>query len=477
MKNTILFLLLCCVFAPCMLFAQTEFSQTGTQWKTNYSSVGSWTYDDVWIDYLYELKEDTLLCGKYCKKMYQDGRLIGAFLEEEHKLWYYPFYGEDLTLERVLLYDFSLEKGDKLESYKVPWNTSGDLSNLYFSEETMTLSVENVYYEYGRKVIEISGGNVHDTWIEGIGSPDGFWGAFLLRPTDGSSTNTSLVQTLASDKGVIFFKGEIIDPNYKSTFLNEGKIWEVLNCIDNTVDKITIGKPIMIDNYLRYPVYSSIQPGYLYDVNGTIYFMFDRGDGIGMGLDCDHLLYNFKLVVGNSVYLCTNPYDWGYGSYIPPQFEWYNVTQVDEVQCRGKLLKRIVLEGDIKHVWVENIGSLNSFLYLTWNGNHLDIPQHKLLRCYIGDEVIYDSADFPDGIEESIASVPTYIVADGQLTIKEGVGYSLSLYDISGIEIYARNLTETTEIIPLSDLSPTLMVGKLQKEEFVITFKIKGSDE
>lgn len=479
MKNTILFLLLCCVFAPCMLFAQTEFSQTGTQWKTNYFSAREYTTIYTSIDYTYELRGDTLLNSKIYKKLFQNENLIGAFLEEERKVWYYPFFNDDFGSERILLYDFSLEKGDKIETYQIPWNTGGSLSQFDFLYETATITIENVYYEQGRKVMEVrddsySNGFGGDIWIEGIGSPFGFWGAYLAIPTNGNSTDTSLTRALNSNGNAIYYKGEIITSDYQSTFLKENKTWEIQNP-QNGIFKIVIGKPQMINDYPSYPVYKNgyFMHGYLYDVNGTIYWIFDSKDRI---LDCDYLLYNFDLSVGNQFPICVELYH-SIQYWAPPKFEWYNVTQVYEVQYRGKSLKRIVLEGGIRHVWLENVGSLNSLLYLDCDGYHLDTPQHKLLRCYIGDEVIYDSADFPDGIEESIASAPTYIVADGQLTIKEGVGYSLSLYDISGIEIYARNLTETTEIIPLSDLSPTLMVGKLQKEELVITFKIKGSDE
>ncbi|WP_455586018.1 hypothetical protein [Bacteroides sp.] len=477
MKNaTILILFLCCTF-PVVMQAQTEFSQTGAQWKINRFCYG--TLNDTYInnDYLYELGGDTLLEEKSCKKLYQDEKLIGAFLEEERKIWYYPFREYEDIPEKILLYDFSKEKGDKIESYKIPWNIGGDLSYCDFSDEPVTLTVEDVYHEYGRKVMVISSSSYYgreDVWIEGFGSPQGFWGAYEMLATDGVNRSTSLMQVLVPNKTALYYKGQIINPDYQSTFLKEGKTWEVMNHRKNTIDKIIIGKPQILDNYLRYPVSSSVQRGYLYDVNGTIYFMFDRGDGIAEGLFlCDHLLYNFGLSVGNYVRLCTSPYFWGYGGYMPPSYEFYDVTQSETIQYRGKSLKRIVLEGDIKHVWLENIGSLNSFLYIYWGCDHLkDIPQSELLRCYLGDEVFYDCTDFPDGIEEVIASVPTYTIIGGRLTVKNGVGYHLSLYDISGKEIYVRTFSEMIESVPLSDLPATLLIGRLQKGDIVLSFKI-----
>lgn len=472
MKNTVRLLLLCCMF-PTTVWSQAEFSQTGTQWKTEYSSYGSRNHGDIFIDYLYELGGDTLIGGNNCKKLYQNEGLIGAFLEKERKVWYYPFrIGED-NPKGVLLYDFSLEKGDQIESYQIPDNMGGDLSHFDFDSRSATLTVDNVYYKYGRKVMEINLEYRTDLWIEGIGSPWGFWGAYLMIPTDGSHTSTSLLRALAPDKTMLHFKGQIVDPDYQTTFLQEGKTWEVLNHKTNKMDKIIIGKPEMIDYYQRYPVSSSVQPGYLYDVNGMIYYLFDRGDGLGSGLECDHLLYNFGLSTGNRISLCTSPYFWGYGGYMPPKYGQYHVTQVDFVQIGGKSLKRIVLEGDIKHVWLENVGSLNSFLYIIWGESHLDIPKSELLRCYLGDKVFYDSSNLPDGIkDEQLTSLPTYSVINGQLVVTDGIGYHLSLYNVSGIEVYKRTLTETTETIPLPDHPTSLLIGRLQKGESLISFKI-----
>ena len=46
---------------PVYMQAQTEFSQTGTQWKTNYFSYGGWRDKYVDVDCFYELGGDTLL--------------------------------------------------------------------------------------------------------------------------------------------------------------------------------------------------------------------------------------------------------------------------------------------------------------------------------------------------------------------------------------------------------------------------------
>lgn len=474
MKNTtILLLLLCCVY-PFSIQAQTEFSKTGMQWKINRFCFG--TINDTYINdnYFYELRGDTLLGDENCKKLYQDGNLVGAFLEENRKVWYYPFQEYINIQKRVLLYDFSKEKGDKIESYRIPWNIGGNLSYCDFFAEPVTLTVEDVYYESGRKVIEVSSPSYYDrgdVWIEGIGSPYGFWGAYEMIATDGVNRNTSLVQVLTSDKTVLFYKGQTIDPDYHSTFLRSGKTWEIQNP-QNNIDKITIGEPQMINNYPSYPVYKNgyrHDGGYLYDVNGTIYWLF--GGYYDKLLDCDQLLYSFDFSEGDRVYLCVS-HNINMIYYDPPTYEPYTITRTDRVQCMGKSLKRIVLEGKIKHVWLEDVGSLNLLLYMESSGYHWDASQYKLLRCYVGDEVIYNSADFPDGIENIGVSTPTYSITDGKLTVKDASGYRISFFDLSGVEIYSQILSEMTETIPLSAFPAALLIGKLQKGDKVISFKI-----
>lgn len=472
MKNTtILLLFLCCMY-PVNMQAQTEFSQTGTQWKTNYFSYGGWRDKYVDVDCFYELGGDTLLGDKNCKKLYMNEALIGAFLEEDRKVWYYPFQEYTNDPERLLLYDFSKEKGDKIESYVIPWNTGGNLSNLGFPGNIVTLTVENVHFESGRKVMEISSNYSNgDIWIEGIGSTVGFWGADLAIPTDGSNTSTSLVQVLASDKSALYHSGQVVDPNYKSTFLKVGKTWEIQTPL-NSIDKFTIGEPQIINNYPSYPVYKNgyhYDGGYLYDVNGVIYWTFNSQNGLTLAYD--YSLYNFNHSIGKQVYLCTRLYRTEV-YYAPSGYSPYKVIQADMIQCMGKSLKRVVLEGDIKHVWLEDVGSLNLLLYLDNSGYYLDAPQYKLLRCYTGDEMIYDYSDFPDGIEEAVLSAPTYSIIDNQLIVKDGDGYRLSLYDPSGVEVYNQALSDMEESIPLPVHPATILIGRLQKGDIVVSFKI-----
>lgn len=472
MKNiTILLLLICCAF-PAFVQGQTEFSQTGTIWETNYFSYGTMNDKYVNIDNTYELGGDTLIGDKSCKKLYLDNGLIGAFLEENQKIWYYPFNVQSDIQERLLMYDFSKNNGDKIESYQIVYNY-GELSSSGFSGDTETLTVDDVYYKNGRKVMKIrsENGNSDDVWIEGIGSPRSFYGAYLMRPTDGSSTSISLKQVLSSDNKVFFYKGQTVDPDYQSTFLKPGKTWEILTP-SNSVDKITIGEPQMIDNYPRYPVYkggSHYDNGYLYDVNGTIYWLFS-GYYYDL-LNCDFYLYSFDLSEGNRVSLCV-AHNTNMVYYDPPKYEYYTVTQTDHIQCMGKTLRRILLEGKIKHVWLEDVGSLNLLLYLDRKGYYYNASEYKLLRCYVGDEMIYDSSDFPDGIGETFLSTPTYSVTDNQLIVKNGGGYKLSFYNLSGVEVSDQILSESEETVPLPAHPATMLIGRLQKGDITISFKI-----
>ena len=46
------------------------------------------------------------------------------------------------------------------------------------------------------------------------------------------------------------------------------------------------------------------------------------------------------------------------------------------------------------------------------------------------------------------------------------------IYNLSGVEVYSQILSETTETVPLSAFSTTILIGKLQKGDAVISFKI-----
>ena len=45
-------------------------------------------------------------------------------------------------------------------------------------------------------------------------------------------------------------------------------------------------------------------------------------------------------------------------------------------------------------------------------------------------------------------------------------------YNLSGVEVYSQILSETTETVPLPAFSTTILIGKLQKGDAVISFKI-----
>lgn len=466
-RITTLGLLLCCFCSVCMQ-AQTEFSQEGTVWQVHYSSIGGFSNKYNVVDYIYEVGADTLINGQACKKLYWKDDCIAALLEEGQKVWYYARSSETLEPIKILLYDFSKEKGDKVDLNNVPNHTNGNLTSTDFIDRECSLTVTDVQYENGRKVMTLSGDGVYDVWVEGIGSVFGFFGCYLGIPTDGSSTYIELSKMIANDNTVCFFKGEVISPDYESTFLKEGKMWELLNRKTNKIERLTLGTPQLVDNYPYYPVlrtYSgdvirSQEDGYLFDVNGSIYWKRPRE--YPEWEVSEFFLYRFNLSERDQIMLSLSYYVW---EMTRPQYGQYTVSKVDYVTCNDKQLKRIQLDGKMPHVWIENVGSVNELLYIPWLADSDAIKHKELLGCYLNGETIY--SQMTQSINDNSLLTPSYTIIDKQLTIKDASEYCLMLYDFAGKLIYSRCLEESIETIPLSHLCVpmTQLVGKLQNKD------------
>ena len=119
------FTFLCCLAMVwcASLAAQTEFSKTGTRWYVPYEHDNIFAHKGYHTRMdLYRLGEDTLLAGESWKKLYYNEKLQGAFREVGKKVWYRPLPdGMGRAVPRVL-YDFSMQVGDKFyyAEYGVP---------------------------------------------------------------------------------------------------------------------------------------------------------------------------------------------------------------------------------------------------------------------------------------------------------------------------------------------------------------------
>lgn len=460
MKKILTYLFLC-LLSLCT-YAEGEFSKDSIQWIIRYH----WEegkHMDVWRNtyFTYQLLGDTLIDNQTFKKLYLDDRFHGAIREENQKVWYYSCENNLDENCKLLLYDFSKEKGEVIH---FDYTTYLDVTSLFISKEPYTLTVLDVDYKFGRKVMHLSN---HDTWIEGIGSIYGFWGIDLQHPTNYSNRDVILKQVVAN-RTSIYMAEQIVDPDYKGTFLTEGKTWYV----DDTekFKRIRLDAPVFHDYYIKYPLILEGEYDmpliYLYDVNGNIYCYYED----------EMFLYNFNLSEGDRVRLYLS-----YGNlpymHIPPRTEEYTVNKVDSIESDGKKLKRIFLEGSLPYVWIEGVGSTYHPLYIPRYAGSRDKPKTVVTCCYDDEEFIYHNPDYPDcESRPSMISYPIirdlYTFINGNLVIRNHADYQLIIYDMTGRPIYSRLIQNSEEVIPLKTVSTPVLIGKLVNQDNSITFKI-----
>lgn len=450
-------------FLTIHVWSGNEFSKDSTLWIVSDYENNCFQPDQWKISFsTYLLHGDTLIEGNNCKKLFWEGSYCGAIKEEEKKVWYLgQNAGEEETL-KVLLYDFTKEKGDI-----VPFDYTIFFCNsdVWFTKEPQELTVTNVSYQYGRKIMTLSNG---DVWIEGIGSIFGFWGIYLQHPTNGITHSLSLDQVVV-DKQSIYMSGQIVNPDYKSTFLTEGKTWYIDN--GTTFSTIKLGAPVIREYYTQYPIIKDDKVesfSYLFDVNGSIIWSYNN----------DILLYNFNLAVGDEIGLRRN-----YTNHPlvngPPEWRTYTVTKIDNIENGGKILKRFFLDGPIPYIWIEGIGSTYGLIYMPEYppGEIYEAPKTVLTCCYENDEPLYHNPDYQDcthkGSNIDSPFHDLYSLNNNNLTINNCAENLLNIYTINGKEIYNRILQSDREEIALNTSSQTILLCKLvDKKGNTTTFKI-----
>lgn len=135
-----------------------------------------WDYE--WVPYntaispfpgTYYVNGDTLINNKTCFKLFakeDDGytRFVGVFYETEGKV----FTVREEDSAELLIYDFTVKKGDVVNVYNYEERTFSDV--LIRDVQTLNLQGRNVKCVY----YECSGFYTQGWWLEGVGSDSGF---------------------------------------------------------------------------------------------------------------------------------------------------------------------------------------------------------------------------------------------------------------------------------------------------------------
>ena len=142
-----------------------------------------WTFEtdgplkDLRYRYSYELKGDTIIAGRKCKKMYSDNKYNlhntcyeGAFYEEDKAIYTFFVGNED----PVLLYDFALEVGDTIVSVHSTFIATKKYTQMYNERIIRTTMLRRhyddveIYDDFDNKWNTVY-------WLEGIGCPQDYF--------------------------------------------------------------------------------------------------------------------------------------------------------------------------------------------------------------------------------------------------------------------------------------------------------------
>ena len=408
------FTFLCCLAMVwcASLTAQTEFSKTGTCWYVPYEHDNIFAHKGYHTRMdLYRLGEDTLLAGESWKMLYYNEKLQGAFREVGKEVWYKPLPdGTGRAVPRVL-YDFSMQVGDKFyyAEYEVPGIFRNeeeaealglDLSVLQEMTVTRADTVE------GRRVLYVAQTNWlvnEERWIEGIGSECGFFERWREFATDGSIINTRLLSVVADGK-TLYFNGELVK-NELPPMLSEGMSWHQEDYEDYEGKKHVQYTLAAQGSSGRFSLYRNGEfVGFLQEANRKIYWMETLGeetwgeDAYPRVLAC---CYDFSLEKGDVVVRVSTVND-RVTNYEPKIIEYDTtyVTGVDTADYNGIARRRLYLGKDSNEVWVEGIGSLRGFMACespiydvrTWTL----YARHRLICCYEDGDGLYLHPDYLD---------------------------------------------------------------------------------
>lgn len=163
-------LTMCFLASNAYLPAKTyhPFCEEGKKWKVALVHFINSAKDYQMVDCTtYEMKGDTLIDGRTCKKFYEEV-YIGAFYEEGKQVYFIPA----TQTVPVMKYEFNAEKTDSLLSFyddlssSTLWLYSGkDYYTASNGEELLTRLVY-IYHDFGNEKLSCEDG----IWMEGIGS-------------------------------------------------------------------------------------------------------------------------------------------------------------------------------------------------------------------------------------------------------------------------------------------------------------------
>ena len=413
---------------------------------------------------VYRLCNDTVIDGKIWKKMYSHqiefsdiktmtpdvkgldyGDPVGCIHNDEGKIYgmvlnplgfmYFTFVEEKSP---VLLYDFSKEVGDSVGIYDLYEN-----SDTYGEVISYSKMYSGIWNGYERKYYTHYG-----ELVEGIGHI--YNGPF--GPVQEMVAGDNPILHWCSADGVDIY-GALINERYKYVydlfydpylysisyleFPYSSSKWVVGRVKD---DKVIETYTLSLNSQ---KLVSSLHPTEKKVLSYAMEFYEPSGKLYCRTGDVQHLLYNFKMKVGET-------FDNGTKSM--------TVTSVDTMMIEG--FERPVLTFDNGEQWIDGLGSTRGLLSPVTEDS--EEYEEVLLSCVAGETVMYVNPEYGSGINET-EYLKSEIRLNGtvlEITAPEDASHIVSVYDAGGNAV-VRKTFDGAEY--------TLSVSSLQQGVYIVT--------
>ncbi len=403
---------------------------------------------------VYRLCNDTVIDGKVWKKMYSHqiefsdikamtpdvngldyGNPVGCVHNDKGKIYgivlnpegfMHPTFIENKS--PVLLYDFSKEVGDYVEIYDLEEHSDTYGEVIRHSEVLSDVwnGYERKYYIYYGKL------------VDGIG--DVYNGPF--GPIQLMVSGDNPVLHWCSADGVDIY-GNLINGRYKyvydlfyAPYLYNVNLYSSPKWIIGRVkdDKVVETYTLSVNGK---NVVSSLNP----TEKEVISFAWDYNNYFSNGKlyckigDTQHLLYNFKMQVGDT-------FDNGTKSM--------TVTSVDTMMIEG--FERPVLTFDNGEQWIDGLGSTRGLLSPVTEDS--EGYEEVLLSCVAGGTVMYVNPEYGSGINET-EYLKSEIRLNGtvlEITAPEDASHTVVVYDAGGNAVVHKTFDGAEYTLSVSSL-------------------------
>ena len=388
-----------------------EAYKNADQWKdfgqilpiepTSYKSQWCNTWNVMWFDGMrfdetastsqYRLGKDTII-GDYTYSKFTSRTSVRFTSDRKVYVYYEGFddndpYTPDLPTGEYLAYDFSAQVGDTLEVFSGIGTYSTYpcvVDDVQIDAETYLRTI--TLHKICRKDVDEDGvleeyDDMEMTWIEGVGSPNGF---LISDPPCGLVGGGTFALLCAYKGDELKYTGSLYDEygcEYNATEQNPKDLFPTLTGLQRTEVKVhTTGADaphiVSFDEYTHYVPYNKQR---IYLTNDGLTFLREENNQVlfyapSYGIKEDVVLYDWTLEVGDTL---------PYNKYTLLKEADFIVTNVSTITLLdGKEYKKWTLACGIEYI--EGIGAINGGGY----GNYFCLQCSESPAIYIENRLV-----------------------------------------------------------------------------------------